>query len=261
MPQHPSTDERAPQPFEELRPKAPVFEVAPITARTRVPFIALVGIVVGVLAFVAGIVVASAGPTQRPGRLGAPGASLDPAVAVASVAPGASVEPGASVGPSGPASSSPPTASAAGPDAAAPTPRSSLPPAGSSAFATSFHPEEIVAAAADSAGCSAGEPREQEVPRTRRDGPRLTFQRSWLTWCQVPVERRQAFLVDVFEAMVRVIPADTYGYHAADGGGGDALFPYAQPPLAGTVAVTADAAGEGFVIAVVLEEWRSDQVR
>ncbi len=258
MPQHPSTDERAPEPFEELRPKAPVFEVAPITARTRVPLIALVGMVVGVLAFVAGIGVASAGPTQRPGR------SADPAAAVASadpVAAVASVEPGASLEPSRLASSSRPTASAAGPDAAAPTPRSSLPPAGSSAFATSFRPQEIVAATADGAGCSAGEPREQEVPRTRRDGPRLTFQRSWLTWCQVPVERRQAFLVDVFEAMVRVIPADTYGYHAANGGGGDALFPYAQPPLAGTVAVTADAAGEGFVIAVVLEEWRSDQVR
>ena len=77
----------------------------------------------------------------------------------------------------------------------------------------------------------------------------------------MPAERRQAFLLDVFESMVKVVPADTYGYNAGVAGGGDALFPYAEPPLAGTVAVSADAAGKGFVIAIVLQEWRSDPVR
>ena len=77
----------------------------------------------------------------------------------------------------------------------------------------------------------------------------------------MPGERRQALLLDVFEALVKVVPADTYGYNAGEDGGGDALFPYAQPPLSGTVAVTADAAGKGFAIAIVLEEWRADPVR
>jgi hypothetical protein len=212
-----------------------------------------VGLVVGLAAFVAGIGVASAGPAQRPAR------SAGPAVAVAPPVPGASARPPASA-PGDASSGAPgPRATAAGPDAQAPLGDPSLAPAGSSAFATTFRPDEIVAAAADGASCSTGEPRDKEVPRTRRDGPRLTFQRSWLAWCRIPVERRQAFLLAVFEAMVTAVPADTYGYNAADGGGGDALFPYAQPPLAGTVAVTADAAGTGFVVAFVLEEWRSDQ--
>ena len=74
----------------------------------------------------------------------------------------------------------------------------------------------------------------------------------------MPAAARQAFLVGVFEALRLRVPADTYGYSATGAGGGDALFPYAESPLSGTVAVTADPAGEGFAIAFVLEEWRQD---
>lgn len=269
MPEHPRADERAPEPFEELRRDAPVFEVAPIKARTRVPVIALVAIVIGVAAFVAGIGVASAGPAPRPGRSAGPASAAGPpgpgAPGIA-VSPAADATAGSSVtGTAAPAGGSTqpggPSPTGAGPDAAAPTPASSLLPAGSSEFAISFDPAAIVAAARGGDRCTTGEPRDKEVPRTRRDGPRLTFQRSWLIWCTVPAERRQPFLLDVFEAMVKAVPADTYGYNAGVEGGGDALFPYAEPPLAGTVAVTADAAGTGFVVAIVLEEWRSDQVR
>jgi hypothetical protein len=128
-------------------------------------------------------------------------------------------------------------------------------------FATSFDPAAIAAAAGGGAACSGGEPRDKVVPRTRRDGPRLTFQRSWLLWCPIPGERREAFLLDVIEATLAIVPADTYGYTVEDGGGGDALIPYAQPPLSGTVAVAADAAGEGLAIAIVLEEWLADPAR
>ncbi len=231
MPQDPSTDQR----LEELRPNAPVFAVAPVRSRSRVPRAALVGITVGVLAFVAGIAVASSGPTERVARASAgPVGSADTVPSIAAPTPDR-------------ATPAPP-----------PTPRASPAPAGSSAFATSFAPAAIIASTADGAACTAGEPREKTVPRTRRDGPRLTFQRSWLIWCPVPDEHRQAFLLDVFESFVRKIPADTYGYSAAGAGAGDALFPYAEYPLAGTVALTADAAGDGFAIAVVLEEWRTD---
>lgn len=259
MPQPPGPDDHDAAPFEELRPNAPVFQVAPLRPRTRLPFIALVGLVVGIAAFVAGIGVASAGPTPRPTQSGEP-----------AVEGGARAGEAGSAGSAGTAAPAPttgtgagerPVATVAGPDAAAPTPRSSLPPPGSSAFAITFRPDEIVAATPDGARCSGGEARDKEVPRTRRDGPRLTFQRSWLLWCQVPDERRQAFLLDVFEGLVRVIPADTYGYNAAGIGAGDALFPYAQPPLAGTVAVTADEAGGGFAIAIVVQEWRADPAR
>jgi hypothetical protein len=258
MPEHPGPDKSAQEPYEELRPNAPVFAVAPIKARSRLPFIAVAGLTVGVLAFVAGLGVASAGP-QRPDRSAGPGvafASPVPGSADASAAPEASNDLPASRG-----GTAGPEATAAGPDAAARAPSSSVAPAGSSAFATTFRPEELVAATPGGARCTSGAPREKEVPRTRRDGPRLTFQRSWLIWCPIPESRRQAFLVDLFETFIRVIPADTFGYGAADAGPGDALFPYAQPPLTGTVAVTADAAGKGFAIAVVLEEWRSDEAR
>ena len=93
------------------------------------------------------------------------------------------------------------------------------------------------------------------VPRTRRDGPRLTFQRTWIAWCPLAEADRQSYLVDLFAALSRTVPAETYGFSAGLDGGGDALLPYAEPPLAGTVAVAADAAGRGLAIAVVAEEW------
>jgi hypothetical protein len=68
-------------------------------------------------------------------------------------------------------------------------------------------------------------------------------------------------MLAVLEGLVKDVPADTYGYAAGTDGAGDALFPYAEAPLAGTVALTADAAGDGFAIAIVLEEWRADQLR
>ena len=49
----------------ERRQQAPVFAVAPVRARHALPRAALVGVVIGVLAFVAGIAVASTGPTER----------------------------------------------------------------------------------------------------------------------------------------------------------------------------------------------------
>ena len=110
----------------------------------------------------------------------------------------------------------------------------------------------------DGEACVTSDARDKEVPRTRRDGPRLTFQRSWMIWCPVPEDQRQPFLLAVLRQLVKDVPADTYGYAAGINGAGDALFPYAEAPLAGTVALTADAAGDGFAIAIVLEEWRSE---
>ncbi len=254
MPEHPSEDERGPEPIEELRPNAPVFAVAPVRTQTRVPRVVLVGLVVGVLAFVAGIGVASAGPTPRAGGPSA----LPVAVPGTPVLSAASPAPPTVAGTADPAATA---AAPAGPDAAAPTPASSLAAAGSSAFAVTFRPDRIITATEGGAACTIGDAREKEVPRTRRDGPRLTFQRSWLAWCPVPADRRQAFLLAILTRLVDEVPAQTFGYSATRDGGGDALFPYAEPPLAGTIAVTADAAGDGYAIAIVLEEWRSDQAR
>jgi hypothetical protein len=79
-----------------------------------------------------------------------------------------------------------------------------------------------------------------------------------MIWCPVAEARRQPFLLAVFDGLVKDVPADTYGYTTATDGSGDALFPYAEAPMAGTVALTANVAGDGFAIAIVLEEWRSE---
>ncbi len=192
---------------------------------------ALVGVVIGVLAFVAGIAVASTGPTER--LLPPVERSAAPAVTTSS-----------------------PTPVPAAVSLVSPSPPG--PPAGSSAFSRGFQPGDMIAGLPDGAACVASDARDKEVPRTRRDGPRLTFQRSWMIWCPVPEDQRQPFLLSVLRQLVKDVPADTYGYAAGANGAGDALFPYAEAPLAGTVALTADAAGDGFAIAIVLEEWRSE---
>ncbi len=224
---HDGLEERHP----ERRQQAPVFAVAPVRARRTLSRVALVGVVIGVLAFVAGIAVASSGPTERTLL------SVDRAA----------VPTPATVTPSPSPAKTPPV-----------TPSPTGPAAGSSAFAEEFRPIDVITGLPDGAGCVASDARDKEVPRTRRDGPRLTFQRSWMIWCPVPEELRQPFLLAVLETLVKEVPADTYGYAAGTDGAGDALFPYAEAPLAGTVALTADAAGDGFAIAIVLEEWRSD---
>jgi hypothetical protein len=215
----------------ERRQQAPVFAVAPVRARHALSRVALIGVVIGVLAFVAGIAVASTGPTER--TLPSVERSASPVVAAVTPTPAPATPPGA-------------------------TPSLAGPAAGSSAFSRGFQPESMIAGLPDGADCSASDARDKEVPRSRRDGPRLTFQRSWMIWCPVPEDRRQPFLLAVLEGLVKDVPADTYGYAAGIDGSGDALFPYAEVPLAGTVALTADAAGDGFAIAIVLEEWRSD---
>jgi hypothetical protein len=227
MPVDEGDEERHP----ERRQQAPVFSVAPVRARHVLPRAALVGVVIGVLAFVAGIAVASTGPTER--VLPPVERSAAPAVTTASPAPVQATVPRAIPSPSGP-------------------------PAGSSAFSRGFQPGDMITGLPDGEACVASDARDKEVPRTRRDGPRLTFQRSWMIWCPVPEDQRQPFLLSVLRQLVKDVPADTYGYAAGTTGAGDALFPYAEAPLAGTVALTADAAGDGFAIAIVLEEWRSE---
>ncbi len=129
---------------------------------------------------------------------------------------------------------------------------------GSSTFLAAFDPGAIIRSADGGDRCRVGEALEKEVPRTRRDGPRLTYQRTWMTWCPITTEARQAFMLDVFDGLVAAVPADTFGYSTTLAGTGDALLPYGESPFAGTVTVTAGAAGRGLAIALVVSEWRLD---
>ena len=236
-------EERQRDPYiEELPTGAPVFEVAPVRRRTRVPRVALVALFVGVGAFVAGIGIASAGPEVR-ATPSDPRPAASPAEADAEGSPSAD------------------PATAPVPATVGPTSGPSPVPPGASPFLGGFDPVAIIASLPGGERCSAADPLDKEVPRTRVDGPRITFQRTWLTWCPVPEARRQAFLLDTFEALAEAIPAETFGYSAGGAGIGDALYPYAQPPLAGTVALTAGPADRGLAISIVIHEWRVDQAR
>jgi hypothetical protein len=248
--------------LEPLRPDAPVFEVAAVRSRHRVSRGVLAAVAVGIVAFVAGLAIASPGP-------GSPVLAQVPvASSAASPVPASAAGPGATpavvgVAPGGAAAAGTPVPNAAagsgpGPDG---RPRPTLPPPGSSAFVAAFDPVAVIASVPGGERCTGGEPRVKEVPRTRMDGPRITFQRSWLAWCPLPGERRQAFLLHLLERLTDVVPADTFGYSAGGTGDGDALFPYAERPLAGTVSLTAGEAGDGYAIAVIVEEWRVDQER
>ena len=220
------------------RPDAAVFPVSRVRSSHVVPNGVVVALVVGVLAFLGGIGVASSGPVQSP-RSALPAASV-PAASGAPPADGTPAGPPAIAFAPAMSSSGPAPAAASAPD--------------SSAFARGFAPGSLATGLPGGSSCVTGEPRSKEVPRTRLDGPRLTSQRSWLIWCPVKPAQRQTFLLALFDGLVARIPAETYGY-STGAGAGDALFPYAEAPFAGTVAVTADAAGSGLSIAIVLQEW------
>jgi hypothetical protein len=228
---------------EQLRPDAPVFDVTSVRRSRGIPRWVLAAAFVGVVAFVGGLAVAT--PAASPVRRSIPSATADPAPSsVALVA----------------AEATPSTTTATpGPDQGAvegrPVPTAAP---GSSAFVEGFVPGDLVRELPGGERCATGDPLDNDVPRTRRDGPRLTFQRSWLVYCRIPETARRTFLVDLFQSIADVTPADTYGYRSTRAGEGNALYPYAEPPMAGTVSVHADAAGKGLALVIVIQEWRSD---
>lgn len=216
-----------PMPVDELqeenaRPSG-LFPVAPVVTRNVVPRGVVVAIVVGVVGFLAGIQVGAGGTAERD-RSSVPPPTSHPASPTAEATPAVPATP----------------------------PPDSAPP-GSSAFVRDFAPADLVAGLAGGSECATSSGQE-EVPRTRRDGSRLTFVRSWMTFCSLEVERRQAFLVALVDGLVDQVPSETYGYSTAVHGSGEALFPYAERPFVGTVTLSAAAAGPGFEIVITLEE-------
>lgn len=205
---------RVDEDHEENAGRSTVFPVAPVRTRNVVPRGVIVVLVVAVVVFLAGIQVGAGSAAERP-RPSVP----------------------------------PPAPSIAIP--ATPLPVSA--PPGSSAFIRDFRPADLIAKLPDGVGCVTSSS-QIEVPRTRRDGSRLTFVRSWMTFCPLKAERRQSFLLGVIDGLVRQVPSDTFGYSTATRGPGDALFPYAELPFVGTVTLSADAAGPGFEIVITLEE-------
>jgi hypothetical protein len=208
-----------------------VFPVAPVAARRALPRTLLVALVVGGLAFFAGLQVGAWGSADRTRASVTRPASSPSATAIAAT----------------PATTAAAEALAAEPAAPAPS------PPGSSEFVRDFRLPALIAGVPGATACTTT-PGQLEVPRTRRDGPRMTFVRSWMTWCPVPDGERQSFVLGVIDAIVARSPDAAYGFSTAATGSASALLPYAEGPYAGTVTLSADAAGTGLAIAVVLEE-------
>jgi hypothetical protein len=207
--------------LEQVHPERPtVFAVAPVRTRSRVPRLVVIAVAVGVVAFLAGVQVGAAGAT---------GPSL-PTPLPPSFAPAPSPAP-----------------------SPAATPLPTFDPPGSSSFARAFRPAELVAGLADGAGCVTGSG-QKVVPRTLQEGSRLTFVQHWMTFCPLEEERRQTFVLAVIDALVQQVPSQTYGHSTGAIGAASALFPYAEHPYVGTVALSADAAGMGYEIVITLEE-------
>jgi hypothetical protein len=202
---------------EENAGRSTVFPVAPVRTGSAVPRSVIVVLVVAVVVFLAGIQVGAGIAAER----------ARPSV--------------------------PPPASSVAIPATGPTPSPVSAPPGSSAFVRDFQPADLIAGLPDGAGCVTTSS-QIEVPRTLRDGSRLTFVRSWMTFCPLKAERRQSFLLGVIDGLMRQVPSETLGYSTAARGPGNALFPYAELPFVGTVTLSADAAGPGFEIVITLEE-------
>ena len=210
---------------EESVERPTIFAIAPVRTRNAVSRGGVVAVLVGVAAFLSGIQVGSGGSAAQPQPPVPPSAS-SPATA-------------------------PVTAATPALTAAAPAPVSAA--AGSSGFVREFRPADLIAELPGGTGCATSSS-QLEVPRTRRDGPRLTFVRSWMTFCPLRAERRQAFLLAVIDGLVRQVPSETLGYFTGIAGPGEALFPYAESPFVGEVTLSADSAGPGLEIVITLEE-------
>ena len=194
----------------------PVGPVAPDRRLPTLPWLVAVAVVVGAIAFLAGLQVGSgSNSTTTP---------------VASPSAG-------------------PTAS--GIQSATASPVAVVP--GSSEFARTFRPLEVVAGVPDGSKCVG-----KGVGQNQQAGPDIdpsqTFVSVWMTFCPLSAAHRDAFVKKVVEDLANVMPTHGYGYSSNDQGQIFAVFPYQQTSFVGTVTMAAIERGTGLEISITLEE-------
>jgi hypothetical protein len=181
------------------------------------PRIVVVAVVVGAAAFVAGLQLGGGRPSGSPGP-----------AAVASVSPSSSAQPSQA----GSASTGPPY---------------------SSLFAERFQPPDLFAGFVSGAGCVTHNESSQEAIGSID----YVLTRSWTTFCPLKAPLRGTFVTDLIDAIGREVPGTGHRVSFSDVGSTLARFPYTDSGFVGTVTLTADGAGSGFEIAIILEERRS----
>ena len=196
-------------------------EVEPLAAGgglPRVPRTLVVALVVGALAFVAGMQTGQ-GPTR------------------------------ASPAPSG--SPAPPSA----PPSITPTPTAPPVPDGqaTSEFARTFAPRDTIAGLRGGAACTT---RFASVPGFPYPRPSPSLVRAWMVWCPIGPTGQAQLFTDLTIVLEREIPFGTMSSSGDGHGMRLAYYPYATGPFAGQVTVAAAPAGPGLGITITLEERR-----
>lgn len=202
----------------------PVAPVAPVV-RERVgpalPRVVVVALVVGVAAFMAGILLGS-GP-----RTGVPLPST----------------PAASPPTSAPASPSTVPSAAASPVTAPPS---------TSEFVRRFRPQAVIAGL--SGGGAACATHTLSVPGFSGAGYVRPLIRVWTAFCPLAANKRAQFVDRLTIALQRQVPFQSGSFSSGDGGRTLVHYAYTQGSFAGTVTLVTDAAGGGLAIAITLEE-------
>jgi hypothetical protein len=196
--------------------------IEPVTAGAgpqKVPRVLVVALVVGALAFIAGVQLGQ-GPTL--------------------------------VSPAPPGSPAPPSATSS--VASTPT----TPPVSggqeASEFVRTFAPEDTIAGLRGSAGCTA---RVSSVPGFPSPRPSPTLVRSWMVWCPIDPASQAQFFTDLTIVLERQVPFGTMSSSGDGHGMTVAYYPYSMGPFAGQVTVAAAPAGPGLAVAITLEERRT----
>ena len=139
----------------------------------------------------------------------------------------------------------------------APSPAVAASPAGAqsgtSAFAGTFRPQEVVARIEGGAACIS---HEWSVPGFPDPRPSRTLVRVWMIFCPLGATKRTAFTADLTFEMEQLIPFGTMSSSTDSRGMTVSYYPYSQGPFAGAVTMAAEAAGTGLEIVVTLEERR-----
>lgn len=130
------------------------------------------------------------------------------------------------------------------------TPVSVVP--GQSEFARTFRPLDLIAGIAGGSSCVGGPVGQIQQPGSGLATP--SFVSVWMTFCPLPAARRDAFAKNLADELGRVTPTHNYSVTSDDHGQTVALVPYDQTSFVGSVTMAAVVRGAGIEISITLEE-------
>jgi hypothetical protein len=123
---------------------------------------------------------------------------------------------------------------------------------GESEFARTFQPLDLIAGIAGGSTCVGGPVGQSQQPGSGLATP--SFVSVWMTFCPLSPSRRDAFVKNLYDELGRVTPAHVSSASSDEHGQIVALFPYDQTSFVGSVTMAAVVRGAGLEISVMLEE-------